>query len=577
MASNIHQDYKFEEAGYRLLFLEWLQEWKQEAASKGSNAQYCYNNAFKSLKVYSKPVYSGHGCISIPYFGGVTCKKLEKKLLIYVKENKLQRLIEPPGPPPIRRSKSKSPKKKPSSDNVQSVLAAGTSTAAVAKKPRKRPMAKTKSVANVLDGSSSIGEKDDFVPPLPAIPFSMSLPLTAPRPAVEVPSDPPSTASAGVTISSSLSLVPSTSRAPSTSSSTDAIPRAHGLAFANLRGISVIQRPGGGFTARAYSASELEEQKRSSMAAAAKRFNHLPLDEFVLRPGTFDVVLCVDNQEIHGKGSIRAKIDVVSELTKKGLNFDIRSLKVGDFLWIAREKEHLAVKAKRKPRELVLDFIVERKRGDDLAVSIKDGRYTCQKFRMKMSSLRRVIYLVEEGQRFQNKGLSDQAFHQALANIEIQDGFMVKRTDNLEKTANYIVMMTRYLERVYSTKTLTSCSYEQRFEDGSREFNLNQPMHNLLTFSIFSAVSKTNQAKTMSQAFLLQLLALDGISPSKAAAIVAKYPTMRLLAAGYDNCSTDAEKQLLLRDIKFGIGLRNIGPVLSRKLYRLYCEEGALI
>ena len=76
---------------------------------------------------------------------------------------------------------------------------------------------------------------------------------------------------------------------------------------------------------------------------------------------------------------MRSKLDIVAELKKQNLNFSVRSLKAGDFLWIAQETEDLAAKAKRKPRELVLDFIAERKRGDDLAISIKDGRYTCQK------------------------------------------------------------------------------------------------------------------------------------------------------------------------------------------------------
>ena len=71
---------------------------------------------------------------------------------------------------------------------------------------------------------------------------------------------------------------------------------------------------------------------------------------------------------------------------------------------------------------------------------------------MKTASLRRIIYIVEDAQRFQNKGLSDQAFHQALANIEIQDGFLVKQTENLKKTADYLFMMTKYLQRSYAVR-----------------------------------------------------------------------------------------------------------------------------
>ena len=45
---------------------------------------------------------------------------------------------------------------------------------------------------------------------------------------------------------------------------------------------------------------------------------------------------------------------------------------------------------------VVLDFIVERKRMDDLASSIVDGRFREQKHRMKQSGLANAVYLIEE-------------------------------------------------------------------------------------------------------------------------------------------------------------------------------------
>lgn len=54
------------------------------------------------------------------------------------------------------------------------------------------------------------------------------------------------------------------------------------------------------------------------------------------------------------------------------MNFEVRRLSVGDFLWICRDESN-------KDNELVLPYIVERKRMDDLASSIKDGRFHEQK------------------------------------------------------------------------------------------------------------------------------------------------------------------------------------------------------
>lgn len=45
--------------------------------------------------------------------------------------------------------------------------------------------------------------------------------------------------------------------------------------------------------------------------------------------------------------------------------------------------------------EYVLDYIMERKRVDDLHQSIKDRRYDKQKYNMQRCGLRHLVYLVE--------------------------------------------------------------------------------------------------------------------------------------------------------------------------------------
>lgn len=61
----------------------------------------------------------------------------------------------------------------------------------------------------------------------------------------------------------------------------------------------------------------------------------------------------------------------LTELAKCQVQFEVRHLNLGDFLWIAR--------CRKTKKELVLPHIVERKRIDDFAQSIKDGRYRDQK------------------------------------------------------------------------------------------------------------------------------------------------------------------------------------------------------
>ena len=56
--------------------------------------------------------------------------------------------------------------------------------------------------------------------------------------------------------------------------------------------------------------------------------------------------------------------------------FDTRKLSVGDYLWICKPKAGSGISP---DKELVLPFVIERKRLDDLVSSIKDGRFKEQK------------------------------------------------------------------------------------------------------------------------------------------------------------------------------------------------------
>ena len=63
--------------------------------------------------------------------------------------------------------------------------------------------------------------------------------------------------------------------------------------------------------------------------------------------------------------------EAVRALSATGIPFELRHLQVGDYVWICRDRS--------TGHELMLPYIVERKRMDDLAKSIKDGRYRDQK------------------------------------------------------------------------------------------------------------------------------------------------------------------------------------------------------
>jgi len=91
----------------------------------------------------------------------------------------------------------------------------------------------------------------------------------------------------------------------------------------------------------------------------------------VFPAGSYEVVMVLDTREIESKSS---RDNFSEAIRSKGINVETRALRLGDVLWIARRRDGLG----GEEDECVLDYVVERKRLDDLCHSIKDGRYTEQ-------------------------------------------------------------------------------------------------------------------------------------------------------------------------------------------------------
>lgn len=99
-----------------------------------------------------------------------------------------------------------------------------------------------------------------------------------------------------------------------------------------------------------------------------------------------EIFLMIDNREKREKDEEKNYFE--EKITEK---YKIQCLKdnisLGDFIWIYKDNE--------TEEKYVLDYIIERKKADDLASSILDGRYKEQKYRLKNSGITNIIYLYE--------------------------------------------------------------------------------------------------------------------------------------------------------------------------------------
>jgi ERCC4-type nuclease len=318
--------------------------------------------------------------------------------------------------------------------------------------------------------------------------------------------------------------------------------------------------------------------KMQMSAAGPQADAHRP--DFVLRGGGFDILLCVDNTETAGGGvggRKTLKVETVRHLQQCGVMYDRRNLNIGDFLWIARERvgEVGGQFRQKQPRELVLPFIVERKRLDDLWMSVKDGRYEEQKFRMKGCGLPHLYYLIEDhpgqkqlwGRAGQGGALvTPEAIEQAVANTAVQEGFTVKKTADQKGTIEYLTLVTRLLRDKYKNLDLTSCTHSDLADGlvGRRDTTL-------LAFQEFNDSSRKTKPLTVTEVFAKMLLRLKGLSVDMAQTIVRLYPTPRDLMEAYAMCGNGVERVKLIADLAYGLeGKRKIPKAVAEALLKFW-------
>ncbi|KAL5463822.1 hypothetical protein EMCRGX_G032759 [Ephydatia muelleri] len=297
----------------------------------------------------------------------------------------------------------------------------------------------------------------------------------------------------------------------------------------------------------------------------------------VLRPGQFEVVLCVDSSESSSnrRSASQFRGMLLQELGKNGIRFDVRRLNVGDFMWIAKEMVLPQPGQLSLPQstEIVLEHIVERKRMDDLAFSICDGRFHEQKFRLKQCGVKYPVYLVEDYGSHTHLQLDARALEQAITNTQVIDKFFVKRTKDLRGSVEYLTLLTRYLQKYYVGKTLKAYPLDTVLLQNKCEKPSDPTVLYSTLFEEFNTASLKNKVLTTYEMFAMHLIPLAGVSAEKAHAILEVFPTVASLRHAYKQCLSEKERENLISDIRAGQGQRRVGPAISRLIYTLYWKS----
>ncbi|OBZ86660.1 Crossover junction endonuclease MUS81 [Choanephora cucurbitarum] len=285
----------------------------------------------------------------------------------------------------------------------------------------------------------------------------------------------------------------------------------------------------------------------------------------VLLPDQYEIVLVIDSREIQMKG----KRDYFEQtLTAKGVSCITRSLDLGDAIWIARSKSN-------PPQELFLDYIVERKRLDDLVSSIKDGRFTEQKLRLKRSGAEKLIYVVEEYNREEAERFGAQAIQTAMSSTQIIDGIFLKRTSSIDDTIDYLVSITRLIERIYRNTRLYIIPSHLITRQNYLGLKGACPRRQgeiayVITYTLYNQLNAKNGSASLHEVYLRMLMTIRGVNAERALSLMKIYPTPRSLLEAFRGLSPDKAKVLAKNATKNHILRRRWGIQISERLYSIW-------
>ncbi|KAJ5577659.1 DNA-directed DNA polymerase family X beta-like N-terminal [Penicillium hispanicum] len=327
-----------------------------------------------------------------------------------------------------------------------------------------------------------------------------------------------------------------------------------------------------------------------------------PTEPLALPQGSFTIQLVLDTREV------RTSTDrdyIANELIKQGITPQVRALELGDAMWVAKCRDPTFLSRHgEESDEVMLDWIVERKRLDDLIGSIKDGRFHEQKFRLRRSGIKHVIYLIEEfSVTHPDAGNGSALKYQemvasAIASTQVVNGYFIKKTRNLDDSIRYLARMTLLLRKMYGVQDPTdqpsagqagsSASPSKVALIPSRRLSSTQSYLTLLesyraanppvtygvTFSTFSALTSKSDVLSLRDVFLKMLMCTRGVTGEKALEIQRRWQTPRELVDAYMALEPKDRETMISDRLQSLVGRKKIAKALSKKIAEVWGEGG---
>ncbi|KAF8610500.1 hypothetical protein BDV93DRAFT_601499 [Ceratobasidium sp. AG-I] len=553
------------------IFTKWLEEMRDELDPE-SKYRNIYHRAAKSMKVHPKYLEHPKECVEVKFIG----PKIRDQLL--KKHNELQANQQV-------RSSASSPK--PS--QAATFTTTGTSPTSVRNTQGDLDWHTTSNDdAIALSQQRQVSNTHPPTPSQPATPK----PLTRKKPSV--PKQPsartakPSDSDSDLDLATAKTPKAKVSSQPRKVATKSATPRA----TKRTKPASIRPRLSAFVPAPAATSDiEPEDSPNSSDDARSGDGPFPSVDPIVFPAGSYTIQLILDEREVK---STKNRDYMLNGLKKRGVDVTKRSLEVGDMCWVACLNNSTG----SLQDECTMDYIVERKRLDDLKGSILDGRFHEQKFRLKHTGILHVYYLVEDYDTERlAKHWKDQ-INTALSSTQVIDRFFLKETRNIEDTLYYLSGLHKTIVDLHKDKPLYIIPPHlvRRYDFLALKKHLRriQPERTYhTTYSSYQNLNRKNGFYTLQDCMARMLQCIRGLSEEKIAALLEHYPTPRSLFEAFREAEAAMSSQpepaaskgkgkakqagaqspqLILTELG-GVGRRKLGPALSRVIYEVFMDH----
>ena len=211
-------------------------------------------------------------------------------------------------------------------------------------------------------------------------------------------------------------------------------------------------------------------------------------------------------------------------------------------------------------------LLIERKTLNDLAASIKDGRYREQKMRLKASGIN-TFYLIEGIIRGTQKGskinrLPTKTVISSILNMCIRDNIKMISTPSLHHTLVFLHQLYQKL------KTKTELFLMEPKSSIPNVVSLDDVTHCLIK-------SQKKENMTPKICSIAQFAQIPGVSRVIAKGLVEQYGSVYGLCMVYMSLNTETDKENLLRNksyVSYKGQIRPFGQHVSSQVYRFMCQ-----